>query len=181
MPKEKYVLVALSVSGARGRVIRKYNRQGAIDLLNENDFSPDSVPVLISQGFIKVASENDIKAHDAKMKQVTDRNKELDNSISGGADSGKGSTGPSKSDLITEYEKLSGEKVVGTWNKGKIQSEIDALKDEKKLEESEAEKMKALRDAFKDVSGKDANESWDLDTLNEELKKANAAKAAGGA
>ena len=115
--KEKYVLIALSISGARGKVIRKYNKYGAINILTESDFSSESVPHFISQEFIKVASEADIKAHDAKMKQVADRNKELDNSAEGTADSGNGSKDPSKSDLITEYEELSGEKAVASWNK----------------------------------------------------------------
>jgi len=178
MSKDKYVLIALSVSGARGNVIRRYNKHGALNLLNENDFSSESTPVLISQKFIKVASEADIKAHDAKMKQVADRNKELDNS-SAVSPKDSGSKGPSKSDLITDYEAISGKKAVPTWNKGKVKAEIDSLKGVENLKEAESKKFKDLRDAFKKVSGNDAYESWDLDTLNEELKKANQAKASG--
>jgi len=96
----KYKLVALSVSGAGGQVIRKYGADGKVRILSDKDFMPDAIQGLVRNEFIEVVEKED----DDEAPQLT------------------------KADFSKKYLELSGlAEHPKNWTVAKLTAEIDVL------------------------------------------------------
>jgi len=113
MSKDKYVLKALSVSGASGDVIRKYKAPGVHNILKKSDFKEGAVESLIDSGFLDVASEAQIKAAEqgAKKAEIDVEKKKV------------------KADYQADYKAIAKEAAPKSWTVDQLKEEISILKD----------------------------------------------------
>lgn len=108
MSKDKYVLKALSISGASGEVIRKYKAPGVFNILSQKDFKDGAVEQLIDNGWITVATDAQIKASEAAEKPAAPAKKV-------------------KKDYQADYKALSKEDAPDNWTVAVLQEEIAKL------------------------------------------------------